>query len=78
MRISVKVKTRASKNALEKNPDGSYTAFLTAAPVEGKANKALVGILADEFGVAKSRMEIVKGAHSKNKVVEISGAKGER
>lgn len=66
--ISLKVLPRSSKNELIKLPDGSYKVKLTAAPVDGEANKKLLEFLAKEFGVAKSRIRIVKGEKSRNKV----------
>lgn len=71
MRIGVKVKVRSSRNDVVKNSDGTYTAFLMSAPVEGKANEELIKLLSEKFGVTKSSLKIVKGCHSKNKVVEL-------
>ena len=71
MRIGVKVKVRSSRNDVVKNNDGTYTAFLMSAPVEGKANEELIELLSEKFDVAKSSLKIVKGAHSKNKIVEL-------
>lgn len=71
-KISLKVLPRSSKNELIALPDGSYKVKLTAAPVDGEANKKLLEFLAKEFGVVKSRIWIVKGERSKNKVIEIS------
>lgn len=71
MKIGVKVKTRSSRRGLVRNADGTYTAFLKSAPVEGAANKELIELLSDEFGVAKSSPRVIKGLHSKNKVISI-------
>ncbi len=46
---------------------------LTAPPVEGAANEALVELLSRRLGVPKSRIEIVSGAASHNKIVCVSG-----
>ena len=46
---------------------------LTSAPVEGKANKELVALLAKELGLKKRDVEIVSGETSKNKVVKLVG-----
>lgn len=48
---------------------------LAARAVEGAANEALVGFLAEAFGVAKREVRIVAGAQSRRKRVEITGAK---
>ena len=44
---------------------------LTAAPVDGEANQALVKFLAKKFGIPKSHVEILKGLTSKDKLVRI-------
>ncbi len=46
---------------------------LSAAPVEGRANEALVKLLADRLGVPRSRVAILRGMASRNKVVEVTG-----
>lgn len=71
MKIGVKVKVRSSMRNVVKNSDGTYTAFLMSLPVKGRANEELIELLSHEFGVAKSLVKIIKGLHSKNKIVEI-------
>ncbi len=71
MTIAVKVIPRSSKNELKQLADGSYKAKLTAAPVDGKANDALIELLAEHFDVPKSKIKIVRGLTSKNKVIKI-------
>lgn len=44
-----------------------------APPIEGRANSALIEFLADRFGVAKSRVELVSGELSRSKVFLIIG-----
>lgn len=70
--ICVKVIPRSSRNevvgAME---DGILKVKLTAAPVDGEANKALVMLLAKHFGVAKSKVYIKKGLTAKNKIIEV-------
>ena len=70
MRIEVKVVPNSSKNELVKTETG-YRARIRCAPVEGRANEALVALLAKELGVPKSDIEIVKGKTSRNKTVVI-------
>jgi uncharacterized protein (TIGR00251 family) len=72
MIITIKVVPGAKKNFL-KEENGSYKVYLTAPPVEGKANQALIEFLADHFGVKKNQIEITKGLKSRNKTVIISG-----
>lgn len=49
----------------------SYKVYVTAPPEDGKANKKLIELLAEHFGVAKSQVRIIKGEISRNKIVEI-------
>ena len=51
--------------------DGSLTVQLKSPPVDGKANRELVELLAKELDVSKSRIQIKSGATSRNKRVEI-------
>lgn len=71
MKIVVRVKVKASQNKLLKNPDDTYTVYLTASPVNGRANRSLVELLSNKFNVAKSYIQIVKGMNSKNKIISI-------
>jgi uncharacterized protein len=72
MQINVKVIPGAKKNLL-KEENASYKVYLTAPPVEGKANKALIEFLAEYFKVKKNQIEITKGLKSRNKTVNILG-----
>ena len=45
--------------------------YVTAAPEKGKANKAVVEVLASHFGVKKDQIRFITGVRSRNKVVEI-------
>lgn len=71
MIYNVRVQARSSREEMIRNADGSLKAYLTVPPVEGKANEALRGLLAEEFCIAKSRVRIIRGESSKDKVVEI-------
>lgn len=70
--IQVKVLPRSSRNEIIRISKGSYRIKLTAPPVEGKANKALLEFLSKKTGLSKRDIEIVSGAHSKNKVVRLN------
>ncbi len=71
MILQVKVKPNAKKSALEKQPDGTWIAFIKAPPVDGKANAELIRLVADELDVPKSSVSIRTGAGSKLKLVEV-------
>jgi len=70
-RIYVKVSPKSSRNEVVRVSDGEYKVKLTAAPVDGKANEALIEILAKHFKVAKSCVTIVGGKSAKTKIVDI-------
>lgn len=72
-RITIKVKPRASKDALEGWKDGELIVRLTAPPVEGAANSSLVKLLAKKTGIGRSRVRIVSGERSRTKIVEFEG-----
>jgi len=71
MRVRVKVIPRAKKNNVAQADEGSFRVYLTAPPVEGKANAALVEVLADHFKVKKRQVRILGGKKSRDKLVEI-------
>lgn len=72
-RISVKVKPRASRDALEGWQDDALVVRLTSPPVEGAANISLIRLLAKRTGVARSRIRIVSGDKGRTKVLEFTG-----
>ena len=51
---------------------------LAAPPVDGKANKALCKLIAERAGVAPSRVAVVRGAKSREKLVEVRGVEAAR
>ncbi len=72
MLITVRVIPRSSKNVLEWK-QGTLKARLTAPPVDGAANEALQELLAKRLAVPRRAISIVRGATSRQKVVEIVG-----
>jgi uncharacterized protein len=71
--LSIRIQPRASKNEVIRREDGGIKIRLTAPPVDGAANEALVRFLADTFSVSKSQVAIVSGHTSRDKVVRIEG-----
>ncbi len=70
--LTVRVVPRASRNEIaEIMDDGTLRIRLTAPPVDQKANEALIEFLADILGVARSKIEIVAGHNSRQKLVSI-------
>jgi len=69
----IRVLPRSSRNeVVGEMSDGTLKVKLTAPPVDGKANEALIELLADHFDIAKSKIKILKGLTSKNKVIQIN------
>ena len=69
--LLVKAKPNARVSALTLQDDGTWLAQLKSAPVDGKANAELVGLVAKQFGCVKSAVSIKTGAGSKLKRVVI-------
>lgn len=76
MKISVRVHTRSSKQRVVKGIEGDLEVYLAQAPVDGKANKALIESLAGYYKVRKSAIHIAAGSRSRNKIIEIDNYKG--
>ena len=72
MRIYVRVTPRAGKNEVLKISEGEYIVKVTAVPEKGKANVAVIKLLADHFNVPKSSISIIVGKSTRVKLVEIS------
>ena len=69
--IKVWVQPKSSRNQVDGFQDGALRVRVTAAPTEGQANAAVIAILAKTLGVSKSRLEIIRGYSSKDKVVSV-------
>lgn len=69
--IQVKVKPNARVSVLEEQGDGSWLAKLKAPPVDGKANEALVALVAEHFSLRKSQVSIKRGATSRIKWIQL-------
>jgi uncharacterized protein (TIGR00251 family) len=69
--LRVKVKPNARAAALVRQADGTWLAQVTAPPVDGKANAALVALVAEHFSVRKSQVSIRSGASARMKSVAI-------
>jgi uncharacterized protein (TIGR00251 family) len=72
MRVNVRVMTRSSKNEIRWDGD-SLKVRLTAPPVDGAANAALLKFLAARLKLPQSALQIVQGATSRQKVIQIDG-----
>ncbi|GJL77568.1 MAG: UPF0235 protein [Nitrospinaceae bacterium] len=71
IQFSAAIQPRASKNEITGVFNGALKIRLTAPPVEGEANRSCVKFLAKSLGVSASRIDIVAGVTSKNKIIHI-------
>ena len=72
-RISVRLTPRAGRNAIDGWDSEVLHARVAAPPVDGKANEALLRLLAKALGIPPSRVRLVSGAQSRVKTVEVVG-----
>ena len=72
--LEVRVQPRASRNEIgDFMPAGALKVRVTAPPVDGKANDAVVKLLAKQLGITPSSVTVVRGATARNKTIEIDG-----
>ena len=71
--FDVLVQPRASRAKLGPVHDGRLKVAVTSPPVDGEANAAVIELLAKALGVAKSAVEVVGGATSRRKTIQIAG-----
>ncbi len=73
MTITIKVEPRSSRSGVAGPYGNGLKVKLTSPPVEGRANRELIEVLAKTYGIAKKDVEIISGRNSKNKVVRLTG-----
>ena len=71
-RIWVTVKPQARKTEIAEIASGEYRVAVRARAQEGKANEAVIELLAEYFSVPKSTVKIIRGQTSRKKLIEIS------
>jgi len=72
MKIIIKAKPGAREDKIEKIDQHNYVVHVKALPIEGRANAAIIKLLAEYFDVSPSLVEIVSGFMARVKVVEIN------
>ena len=70
-RISITVKPGSSQEKIVEAAPDELIVYLRAKPHDGEANTALVKLLSKRLGVPKTSIKIVRGAKSRNKIIEI-------
>lgn len=71
MKINVKAKPNSKEEKVEKIDENNFVVFVKEPPEKGKANEAIRNALAVYFKIASTRVKIVSGYSSRNKIVEI-------
>ncbi|QQR81350.1 MAG: DUF167 domain-containing protein [Deltaproteobacteria bacterium] len=71
MKLDITVKPNSKRPGVEQLSDGSYRVSVNAPPIDGRANEAVIEILAKYFSVSKSSIHILRGGLGRKKVVEI-------
>jgi uncharacterized protein (TIGR00251 family) len=71
--LSIRVQPRAKRDEVVGERAGAIVIRLAAPPVDGKANAALTAFIAKAAGVPRSRVEIVRGASARDKLVRVTG-----
>ena len=69
----MRLQPRASSSRITGEKDGVIQVRVTAPPVDGEANAALEKLVAKKLGIAKSKVKVVKGETSREKLLEIDG-----
>ena len=71
MKIFIRAYPNANKERIEKIDENHYSVWVKEPPVKGKANQAIINVLAEYFKIASSRVKIVSGYASRQKTIEI-------
>jgi uncharacterized protein (TIGR00251 family) len=71
--MKIQVKVKPNSRIAEVSREGySFIVKVKEPPKEGKANQAVIKLLAEHFGVPQSQVRILSGFKSKNKVIEVA------
>lgn len=73
IKLEVRVQPRSSRNQITGVQEGALKVKLTAPPVDGEANAALIEFLARLFGVSRGSVTILRGETGRIKLVGIHG-----
>ena len=71
--ISIKVHPNAGKDVLVSMGPGRFEAWIRAKPIEGRANEAVLRLLAQGLRIPRERLRLVKGRMGRHKVFRIVG-----
>jgi uncharacterized protein (TIGR00251 family) len=71
--VQIRLQPRARRDEVVGERGGAIVVRVTAPPVDGKANAALCAFVARRVGIPPSRVEVVRGQTSRDKVVRAEG-----
>lgn len=71
MKIFVKAKPGSREDKIEKIDDAHFVVSVKEPPIQGRANRAIIKLLADYFKTDISHIRIISGAIARNKIIEI-------
>ena len=74
--IRVRAQPKASRNEVVEYRDDVLRVRVTAPPEDGKANAAVIVLLAESLGIARSRVRLTRGHASRDKLVEVESMDG--
>ena len=69
--LQVRVKPASRRTSFEQQADGVWLACIQAPPVDGKANAALIDLVASHFKLRKAQVTIKHGAGGRLKLVQL-------
>lgn len=75
--LPIRVIPRAKRTAVGGERAGRLLVRVTAPPADGRANAAVIAALADRLGLPKGRIEIARGAGSRDKTIRLHGVAGD-
>ncbi len=72
-RVRLRVSPGAKRTELVGRHGDAWKVRVSAAPERGRANEAVVGLLAERLGIPRASLSVVSGQTSRDKVVELRG-----
>jgi len=71
--IAIRVQPRAGRDEIAGERDGAILVRVKAPPEGGRANKAVIKLLAKRLGVPQSAVEVARGAAARDKLIRVDG-----
>lgn len=72
MKISLKVKPNSRENSVKELENGIFEVKVSVPPEKGKANERVIELVAKHLKIPKTKIEIISGLSSKQKIMEIN------